>query len=888
MRLPLIAALVAFGLKPSRPAKSKRRATRRPIVEQLEDRRMMAVKLHDPGTLVSDGDEQPFHDSDDVVGDTAVTYACQSCDGTLLGQSDAASSSNSPAAISPSGTTYGTGDVQLKLPALVSASASDLGTIFGQSLLYSNNFYEQSGAGASLYLTDFFPDGLDLKSFSTGMFGSGMDSAQLPQLFDASGRWDSTGSGTYSGAWPMDESGNFVGSGADLGGAKIIAIDGSFGVTFDQQSDGSYVAEYGNHDTLSFADGQYTLVSNGDTLLFHDFSFNPNEYKTFDTSGTLPAMPADQRVLGQLLSVQDAAGNKATAHYDSSTFQLTSVTLTAAGSPTTVLDEYDYHYLAGDDPNAGKVDNVSLKRGGTLIQQIAYSYYDGSYGYGPGDTSPSGPEQFGNLGDLMLAKVEDASATVLDTSYFRYYTTYTGYGVSHDDLQYMLSNASFLRLAAATSDPLTADNTVVEEYADVSLGYYGGPDVWQVTLQGAGCSVCDGGLGNFSYTYDESSVDPATIDFNLWMMKTTEYLPSGSTNEVYSNFAGETLLSIHHDETTGQDWYTAYHYDSVGRLVETDAPSAVTGAAPDDTGALNLSVSTSSGLVDVTDYFTSTTATSSAAGGVIGYVQDHAVKNGTSGSVILQDSTQYCLVTAGAMTIAPVATTTLYSQPTSTLYDSSHDPTGADTTAYSYSFYSGTAWIKQVTTTLPAVSDEGSGLGSGDTTVTYLDIHGRPVWTQEATGTIDYTSFDVVTGALLEQVDDVSSSEATSLGGLPSGWSVASGSHLNLTTVNIIDSLSRGGGRESSQRTSASKRRLRSPSSIRNPTTNPPTVCRRSARRIRPRARIHGRRSGQSKPAPSGRSPGGHLDRALPRRRNDRRGLLFPAAFDVPFSQAVL
>ena len=44
----------------------------------------------------------------------------------------------------------------------------------------------------------------------------------------------------------------------------------------------------------------------------------------------------------------------------------------------------------------------------------------------------------------------------------------------------------------------------------------------------------------------------------------------------YSNFAGEQMLKVFVDTTTGQQWDTFYQYDNQGRVLLTANPSAVT------------------------------------------------------------------------------------------------------------------------------------------------------------------------------------------------------------------------------------------------------------------------------------------------------------------------
>src|SRR5206468_951023 len=102
----------------------------------------------------------------------------------------------------------------------------------------------------------------------------------------------------------------------------------------------------------------------------------------------------------------------------------------------------------------------------------------------------------------------------------------------------------------------------------------------------------------------------------------------------------------------------------------------------------------SAGLVEVTDYYTSTTATSTTAGGVGGYLQDTKLKQGELGTAILQKTMQYFVRTAGGNTIYPDATSTVYRNT---------DGTGAETTSYSYTWFTNSLQKQSVTTTLPVI-----------------------------------------------------------------------------------------------------------------------------------------------------------------------------------------
>src|SRR5262249_44359067 len=159
--------------------------------------------------------------------------------------------------------------------------------------------------------------------------------------------------------------------------------------------------------------------------------------------------------------------------------------------------------------------------------------------------------------------------TTLDTLYFRYYTASSSAGFA-GALKYAFGAASYGRLAAAFADPTTATDSQVSAYADVYYEYDTLHRVTKAVVQGAGCSACSGGLGTFTYAYAASAFADG---YGNWRIKTTETLPDGNQNIVYTNFAGEVVLHVHKDVTSGNTWKTFFKYDSNGKLVQSAAPS---------------------------------------------------------------------------------------------------------------------------------------------------------------------------------------------------------------------------------------------------------------------------------------------------------------------------
>jgi RHS repeat-associated protein len=831
-------AIAARAKSQPEPLKRKRRSSRRPLVEQLEDRRLMAiVGVEQPiEGGHADGDELQPDPGDDVPSGTPQCFPCDP--GIVNNAPQMTGGAADSADVSPSGSVlYGSGDTQLSGPAM---SVSNVAEIFGQSLVYSNDWFSQSGAGASLYIPGAFASGtvyhvdMPVNNPGASMFGNGWSSPYLPLLFEvAAGTsdWNFTPfiDHFYAPDGPPAEHGTdgtdlhhewyWEGDGTDHGGSKIILVNGSLTEIFDKGDGGTYTAEFYTPDKLTFADGQYVLVdAAGTSFRFHNFNFNPADY--------LPGMttPDYQRQMGQLLSITDAGGNAATMTYDSSS-RLNAVDVNAG---STLVNVYKFSY----DPVASNLcTNVALFRGASIdtapVQQAVYEYYDAHTDTGPGAN--------GNKGDLMLAQIQDGAnwnssdpstkgeGNVINTDYFRYEANRPGL------LHYMFSNASFNRLSAAVGDPMSASDSQVSPYADVHLEFETvyGVRVATLELQGAGCSICGGGLGAYGYQYDYSTTQPSDHEFNMYTVKTTETLPDGSFNVVYSNWCGETLLQDHFVTEDGPHWITYYRYDSSGRILEIANPSGVIGYLPvtdgvRDTGELGVTLNSTGGEFKLFDYYAETTSTldvtgtttptstsATTPGGYNGYVEDTKLVHGDPASTtstnvpILESYTRYFAVTAGLVSVAEVGDTSVYSTADScpTATDPGTISGGKQTTSYAYTFYLGMVWAKYETTTLPDVSgtaDEGSGVGASDQITSVFDSLGHEVWQKDARGFINYANYDPATGALLKTIQDVStdSSHSDALHALTNydlfpGWAMPTGGGLNLITTYRIDALGR-------------------------------------------------------------------------------------------------
>ncbi len=125
-----------------------------------------------------------------------------------------------------------------------------------------------------------------------------------------------------------------------------------------------------------------------------------------------------------------------------------------------------------------------------------------------------------------------------------------------------------------------------------------------------------------------------------------------------------------------------------------------------------------------------------------------------------------------------------------TLTSETNYPDGSSgvTTNYSYTFYTGTNTVQQMTTTYPAIPTGQNGSGATTSTVQVNDAMGHVAWTKDARGYITRKVWDVKTGQVLQQIDDVDTAVTSDE---PSGWTTPTGGGLPLVTDNTYDDFGR-------------------------------------------------------------------------------------------------
>ena len=597
--------------------------------------------------------------------------------------------------------------------------------------------------------------------------------------------------------------------------------------------------------TAGFSDGttsHYTLIDDepGAVTISQDDG-TITTYYGFD-----PSIPASEQ--GQFESSVDANGVRVTAAYadlngDGQRY-LSTVTRSYTDSSTGITSQEVYAYSYGAPVNDGpvtsleRVTGIQLSRSNSAssaidyVQNVQYAYY----GFN-GDAAGN----YGNLGDLEYASTYDgqgpsdanaANRVPINTDYYRYYTSDSSSGFI-GGLETVVTGAAYARLVASLGGTAVgqASQTRVDPFADYQYTYDIADRIASETVAGIGGTHGTGssgtsGEGTITYTYTPGpGYDSEIADYNSWAVETTETMPDGNANVVFTNSHQQVMLEAYdqvqvagHPSPADPTTATDYHYNDQGQVTQVAYPSAfqqdADGAWYDPTqsdptqGSDGFSyLSSDSGLVETVTYASTTTAepadTGDAAvvGDIAGYVTEIDDSQGTGGAAEPQESWQY--VYAGyanvidfgvAQDVVAVATDTTYG-----------GTGGADprTTSYAYTAFTDTNHIEEMDVTLPVISaglngsdtQNGSGVASVESFI--YDWFGRVVWARNATGHLTYHAYDPSTGALIETIYDVDTLTGAADAGdydatnLPTAWVAAATAGLGLVTTYTVDDQGR-------------------------------------------------------------------------------------------------
>ena len=560
-----------------------------------------------------------------------------------------------------------------------------------------------------------------------------------------------------------------------LGGSQNFAV--RFGaeasVWFDENS-GNYTARYGAKQTLvhDTENGLYIYTdTDGTRCEFYDADANPGApahpryglFRVVAPSGATIEVPSD---------IQENGWS-----YDGKIVKVLYKT-TEGGDPYQ-LREFTYWNGASAVGRRGHVHTITLSEydgtNWTNVRQLTYDYY--------GDSA-----SFGATGDLKTVVTQQwngSSWTGDDTYYYRYYTgqydAETNPGYAHSLRRVLLPNAYAAALSnfgvgnldTVTETQVTNGKTI----ADYTCFYYEYDADRRVSKEAI--------FGQSNETEFTNTLSGNSDGYNTWHRKSVETLLNNSngsiksTNTVYTNYLGQTLLIDLYDAAAGTHTITYNRYDDDGRLVLTAEPSAIDTTVVSsndehgyDSDQADLGVSfTANGLVYETVYYASTDSAidGDTAGGAEGYVayQLSRLSDNNADQVFetVSDVTSWlsspdpdtallrhqdyfarwtneavnyeAAVAAGHSIIYVVANYTTYEDA---------DGNGAITTEYAYAWYSGSFQIEERTTTLPEVSSGQNGSGISAERVEHYNNQGRLVWAEDENGHFTFYSYDNLTG----------------------------------------------------------------------------------------------------------------------------------------------
>ncbi|QDT44041.1 hypothetical protein Pan241w_41460 [Gimesia alba] len=525
-------------------------------------------------------------------------------------------------------------------------------------------------------------------------------------------------------------------------------------IYFDKDLEtGLFTTLNGNLERLTYDDVNevfYLLSPDGTYSKFHGYD---------DTSN-----------YGKLIYSRSPGGNETTVVRTTSSFSVErSITLQAG----TFTQRFTYT-TESQGAHAGQITACFLQvtdpsENVTNIAKANYTYYDGS-------------SDNGSLNDLKTVSIQkwdtDTSAWIdQGTTYYRYYKDNESDGFKHG-LKYVVLPGSYEQMVSDSIDPLTTSNTTIAQYAD---NYFEFDTSQRVVLERN-----KGGALTFTFSYTENpatssstSGGSTTYNPNSWVKKTVQTLPDSSQNILYFNGAGQTMLEV--KKSGNDEWCWFKKYDGNGRVILQAEPSAISGYDEQYTDLLHYSggsyqyLNNSTGLIHLYDFYTTT-----GSGAAEGYPSFTKIQNGENGTPIKLSKTEYSSHSANGNTI--------YLPSKEISYPDESNQSTTISASYSYTFHTGTLQVKQKTITLPVISTSQNGSGTANTRIEVHDTEDNLTWVKDELGFITKMVYDNTTGALIQLIEDVDTTQQTDE---PAGWVTPSNGGKNLVTDYEVDDLGR-------------------------------------------------------------------------------------------------
>ena len=194
---------------------------------------------------------------------------------------------------------------------------------------------------------------------------------------------------------------------------------------------------------------------------------------------------------------------------------------------------------------------------------------------------------------------------------------------------------------------------------------------------------------------------------------------------------------------------------------------------------LTVDLRTNSGLIEELVYFSTTNPTTGAAEG---YLEKKAIRKGTQGTAIPQNSYTYETREAFGEVTHPLRSEATYP-----------DGSNPAVTSYTYTWHTDSSGnpsfqVKEKTTSFPAISTGQNGSGIAGMERRVFDIYGRLNWFRDVRGAITFMAYDQATGAMVQQIEDV---DTTRVQNAPPGWQTQPGWGAHLVTDYVADGLAR-------------------------------------------------------------------------------------------------
>ena len=360
----------------------------------------------------------------------------------------------------------------------------------------------------------------------------------------------------------------------------------------EEESAGTLVVEFTPDKTYWFdVDGQDFVGRYGiDASLSHDAESDLYTLR-FDNGQTWEffGLEAGTSHPGQLTRAVGAAGQVSEVVSYTPTDRIAEIQRTyPLGTGSTTVESFLYEYATGGD-SLERLEQVTLRRrpeglDWQPVARVSYSYYDGSTTHG-------------SLGDLQLATRQVYSgASWVDSQvrYYRYYKQGDANGFAHG-LKYALEPQAYQKMVADGQTPTTASEGTLAGYASYYFEYDAQRRVTKETIP-----------GERSYTFTRTDrAQPHATGMNEWTVKTTVVRPDGAELVVYGNELGQPIVK---ELNQGADtWVEHWQYDAEGRMTLHATPAAVADY-DNETGPSSLVLDTDDGLIELFDYYASTTA----------------------------------------------------------------------------------------------------------------------------------------------------------------------------------------------------------------------------------------------------------------------------------------